>query len=163
MFFMEEYTWWAVPDKLLHAKWSHYEVSVVYEMLLIIMFSPTPPPQKLKTTLERGTLALSWEFSWEEPKSWKSLQNAKSEYEKVGGEKELNVSDRFSVFAREREALKLLQFPMRKTARGITINIRVWQRYTITAKLRFHRDPLCPSRQMFWVGTFPSVLNSIRG
>lgn len=46
---------------------------------------------KLKTIPERGTLALLWEFSWEEPKSWKSLQNAKSEYENLGGENELKM------------------------------------------------------------------------
>lgn len=34
---------------------------------------------KLKTILELGTLALLWEFFLDEPKNWKSLQNAKSE------------------------------------------------------------------------------------
>lgn len=115
---MEEYVW-VVPKKtdfsrvwiliitfkLLNAKWSYFEVSVVYVKLLIIKFCP-PPPLKLKTIRERGTLALWWEFSWEEPKSWKSLQNAKSEYENLRGEV-LTVSDGFSaghlLFERERE------------------------------------------------------------
>lgn len=114
---MEEYVW-VVPKKtdfsrvwiliitfkLLNAKLSYFEVSVVYVKLLIIKFCP--PPLKLKTIRERGTLALWWEFSWEEPKSWKSLQNAKSEYENLRGEV-LTVSDGFSaghlLFERERE------------------------------------------------------------
>lgn len=53
-------------------------------VLSIFFFS-----SKLKTIPEQGTWVLLWEFSWEEPKSWKSPQNAKSEYGNLRGGKEL--------------------------------------------------------------------------
>lgn len=132
---------------------------------------------KLKTTPERGTLAHLWEFSWEEPKSWKSLQNAKSEYGNLRGENDLSwlwsvmiepagqllFDRRLSgnpVFFTGEKHWSGSSFPWENWW-GITINM--WHYSPLAAKLHFHRDWPCPSHQMLRVGTLHSLLNIIRG